>query len=189
MQWTEKDREALLAFKTHVDCDDIRFKELIKEKLLDNRFIVHVLNNKELEEADAEPDDYFNVNIKPMYMIPEIQTKTSAFLCYEVSFNEVKKYNTVIKVGQIIFYILCHKEDLIDVETGIARHDLLAALVLDQFNWTNIFGMQVHCVQDKPGVTDNDYALRTLIFEGEFVNSIAKTRDGKTRVVNSDVVR
>lgn len=189
MKWTEEDKKALLAFKENVDCDDTRFKELIKEKLLDNRFIIHVLHNKELEDSDAEIDDYFGDNIRPYFLIPETQSSTKSFICYEVSFNTEAKHNNLVKYGQIIFYILCNEKDNIDQETGIARHDLLSALILDEFNWTNIFGMQIHCVSDKPSVTDNHYATRTLVFQGEFLNSIAKTKDGKTRVVNQDVIR
>lgn len=194
MQWTEEDRKVLLAFKENIDSDEIRFKELIKQKLLNNRFIIHCLANKELEEADAEPDEYFgeHANIKPFFMVPDVQSKTATYICYEIQFDEVARYNKIIKIGQIIFYVLCHEEDIIDRDTGIARHDLLSALILDQFNWTNIFGMQIHCVSNKPSTTDSHYATRTIVFEGEFPNSIAKTPKvpgSKARVVNSDVVR
>ena len=36
--------QELLKFKTEVDNDDIRFKEIIKEKLLNNEKIIYVLN-------------------------------------------------------------------------------------------------------------------------------------------------
>lgn len=184
MSWTNEDKEALLAFKHSVDSDDIKVKEQIKKVLLDNRFIVHVLNNKELEEAEAEPDEYFYENIRPYFLIPETQTNTKNFLCYEVSYKELDRYNSLVKMLQITFYILCHQQDLRDKETGVARHDLLAALVQDQFNFTTyVGGGKLKLVSDVASVTDNDYATRTLIFEQVTDNNIVK--HGK--IINKEI--
>ena len=179
------DIKELLKFKTKVDNDDIRFKEIIKEKLLDNEKIIFVLNNKELQEADAEPDEYYGVNIMPHYLIPGTQHSAQNYICFETSFDEVARYNTVIKMGQIIFYILCEEKTAIEENTGIARQDLLGALIIEQFNWSNFFGNQIHLVSDRPSVVDNHYPCRTLIFEGKFPNSIAKTKDGVSTVINN----
>ena len=179
------DVQELLKFKTTVDNDDIRFKEIIKERLLDNEKIIYVLNNKELKKAEAGSDEYYGVNILPHYVIPGTQSKVQNYICYETSFEEVARYNTVIKVGQIIFYILCERKTAIEETTGIARQDLLGALIIEQFNWSNFFGNQIHLVSDRPSVVDNHYPCRTLIFEGKFPNSIAKTKDGKTNVINN----
>ena len=65
MEWTQADVAALQEFTTTIDSDDIKCKEQIKKILLNNRFIIHVLNNKELEEVDAEPDEYYGINILP----------------------------------------------------------------------------------------------------------------------------
>lgn len=178
MEWTEEDRKALLAFKDEVDCDDVKIKEQIKKVLLDNRFIVHVLNNKELEESDAEPEDYFGMdrNIRPAYIIPETQSSVKNFLCYEVGYRNLDRYNRLVKDLQITFYILCHEKDIIDEETGVARHDLLAALIQDQFNFTNYFGPEIMLVSDLPSVTDNSYNTRTLIFEQQTDNNVVKSR-------------
>lgn len=179
------DIRELLKFKTNVDNDDVRFKEIIKEHLLDNEKIIYVLNNKELQEAEAGPSDYYGVNIFPHYVIPGTQHNVQNYVCYETSFDEVARYNTVIKVGQIIFYILCEEKTAIEENTGIAREDLLGALIIEQFNWSNFFGQQIRLVSDRPSVVDNHYPCRTLIFEGKFPNSIAKTKDGKTMVINN----
>lgn len=189
MEWDKKDTEALLKFKENVDCDDVRFKERIKEILLDNRFIIHVLHNKELEQAEATPDDYFNTSILPYFALEDTIVDVKNVICYEIAFesNHYNK-NEIIKQCQIVFNVICDLDDIIDKETGIARHDLLSALLLDQFNWTNIFGMQIKCVSDKPSMLGANLACRTLIFKGEFADGIAKTRDGRTRVVNSDVI-
>ena len=58
MEWTEQDKQNLLSWRENIDNEDIRIKEKIKELLLGNKTLIHVLNNEELEKADAEPDDY-----------------------------------------------------------------------------------------------------------------------------------
>ena len=90
---------------------------------------------------------------------------------------------------QIIFYVLCHKNNIIDRETSLARHDLLAALITEQFNWTNIFGQKVHLISDRPTTTDTDYATRTLVFQQISENAVVKTKNGITRLANKDVVQ
>ena len=137
MLWTQEDKEILQSFKDRIDCDDIKIKEQIKTVLLKNRFIMHVLNNKDLEEADAEPDDYFGVCVIPYYIIRPTQTNVKNFLCYEINYDELDRYNRVVKKLEIVFYILCHNDTLIDEDTGIARHDLMDALIQDEFNYTN----------------------------------------------------
>lgn len=176
--FNDEDKQALIAFKTVADSDDIRFKEIIKNTLLNNRFILHVLNNQELEnDPDTVPEDYYETNIFPYYQINTTQTNVQNYICYETSFNEESRYNDMVKYGQVIFYILCEQKNVIDTETDIPKHDLLAALIMDEFNWSNIFGGQVRCVSNKPSVVDTKYACRTLIFEGRFNNSIAKTNN------------
>ena len=197
MKWTKEDRDKLLSFKQNYDSDDIRVKEKIKQLLLENRYIIHVLNNKELEENDCEPDEYFGVNILPYYIISPTQTDVENFLCFEIQYDESSSFrynkshsslNSTIKNLRIVFYILCNNKNIIDKETGIARHDLLAALIQDQFNWTNYFGPKIMLVSDVPNVVDNNYASRVLTFEQTTDNNIVKTGENGPRLINKDVV-
>lgn len=183
------DINKLLKFKEKPDNDDIRFKEIIKQKLLNNEEIIYVLNNKELQEAEAEPSEYFNVNILPYYIIAPTQSNIQNYICYEVQFSDVDNYDRVVKYGQIIFYVLCNQKENIEKTTGIARHDLLSALIIEEFAWSNCFGQHVKLVSDKPSVVDNHFATRTLIFEGDFTNSLVQTKDGKTSVINGRLRR
>lgn len=179
--------EELLQYKTVIDNDTIRFKEIIKKKLISNENIIKVLNNPELVNKGAEPDEYLNVNILPYFLIHNTQTNVQNFICYEVQFDEIARYNKIIKLCQVIFYVLCEQKNNIDEDTGIARHDLLAALIQHEFNWSQCFGQQIHLISDKPSVTDSDYATRTLIFEVELPNGIAKTTNGVTKVINNRI--
>lgn len=107
-------------------------------------------------------------------MIAPTQTEVNHYLCYEISFDEVARYNGIIKIQQVIFYVLCNEKDNIEKLTGMPRHDLIAAEVINDFQGSNDFGNQLKLVSDKPGVTDNDFCTRTLIFEQEKPNSIVK---------------
>lgn len=195
MNKTEKQEclDALLSFKGSLDSDDIKIKEKIKEILLDNKLIIYALNNKELEEEEADPEDYYGINILPYYMISPVQHNVENYLCYEVRYDMAQSYqyskshnslNPTIKTLSIIFTILCHHNNLVDKETGIARHDLLAALIQDQFNWSSEFGSKIMLVSDVPSVVDNNYACRTLSFEQTTDNNVVKTTDGIPRLIN-----
>lgn len=186
MEWTDKDKQNLLSWRKNIDNEDIRVKEKIKQILLNNKNIIHVLNNDELEKQDAEPDEYYGVNILPYYMIAPTQNNVKNYICFETSFDEQARYNGFIKIQQIIFYILSEQKDSIDNETGLARHDLLASLILDQFNWSNYFGTQIHCVSNRPSVVDTYFSCRTLIFEAETPVNVLRT-EGVPRIINNNI--
>lgn len=184
MEITNEQIQELRALKTVVDSDDIRYKEIIKKTLIENPLIIYLLNNKELEDSEADPSDYLGVNILPYYLIHPTQFNVQNFICYETEVKEVNKYNQNMKTQRIIFYVLCEEKTNIEKATGIARHDLISALIINMFNWTNLFGAQIHLVSDLPSVTDNDYATRTLIFEQSTDNNLAKTIKGNTSMLN-----
>ena len=197
MTWTQDDVRRLLLFKDKCDSDEVRIKEIIKKTLLDDKYILHVLDNKELE-ANLEDDGtgadaYFGVNILPYYNIAPTQSATSAFICYEVS-CEKNRYdkNTGQKKLNIIFYVLVDQKIITDKDTGIAKHDLLSALIQNKYNYTNYFGRNLHLVSNVPSVTDNQYSCRTLIFEQYTDDNVVKTYNMgdtfETRFANKDVV-
>ena len=180
MTWTDADRQRLLVFKNYPDCDDVKVKEKIKEVLLGDKYILHVLDNKELEpnvEDDmTNADEYFGVNILPYYLISPSQSEASNFICFEKSY-EKRRYDTdpTKKNLNIIFYLISEQKLIKDADTGIAKHDLLAALIINKFDWTNYFGKKIHLISDQPSVVDVKYACRTLIFEQISDNNLVKS--------------
>ena len=201
MNWTNKDTKALQTWINRRDSDDIRLKEIIKNELVKNKNIIHVLHNEELEVEEASPGDYYNVNILPYYNIEPTQTNVQNFICFETQWAEEPNYARnqyhyssrkklhQFKLQQIIFHILCHVSDITDQDTGIARHDLLAALIIRQFNWTNILGSKIHVVSSQPSNVDNKYISRTLIFEQFTDNELVKSNEeGVPRLANKDIV-
>ena len=184
MEWTQEDSEWLRSFRNKIDCDEIKIKEQIKQQLLNNKYIIHVLNNKELEDADAAPDEYFGINILPFYQINPTQTNVQNFICYTVGFRDERRYAPEVKTLQVTFVILAEQKNIIDKETSLARTDLLGALIQDQFNWTNIFGRKAHIVRNEESVVDTNYACRTIIFEQDTDNSLVKTRNSIPQMMN-----
>ena len=71
----------------------------------------------------------------------------------------------------------------------IPRHDLIASIIRDRFNWSNIFGMQTHLISSKESTTDNNYLVRTLVFQVVDTNGIHTTTDNKTTVNNYQLRR
>lgn len=185
MKWTKKDRDELLQYRKVLDNDNTKLKEEIKARLVGNKAIIHVLNNSELEEKDAESDDYFGVNIRPAFVIPETQTNVQNYICYETSFKETSWRNShTTKEQQIVFYVLCHEKNIIDEETGLARHDLLAALITSEFNYEIFSGGRIRLESDIPSITDSQYVTRTLTFVLSTDADLVKTRNGVTGFVN-----
>lgn len=184
MEWTNEDKEYLQSFRTSIEDDNIKLKEEIKQVLLNNKYICHVLNDTELEEADAEISDYFGHSILPYFLIPEVQHNVKNYICFETDSLEMDRYNPTVKNQQIIFYVLCEQKGNIDEETSLPRHDLLAALLIHEFNYYPFKGGKAQLVSDKPGVTDNNYATRTLTFEFKTDANIIKSVDGKNQIIN-----
>ena len=188
----------LRAYADTPDDDNIRYKEKIHDALLNNAELLYALNNEELEselfdeddnllideetgELLGEVDRYFgdNSNIRPYLFIPDTQTDVKHYVCYQVAFDELPRYQNVQKYTEITFNIFVNGKDRTDKLTGIPRHDLIASIIREKFNWSNIFGMQTHLISSKESVTDNNYLVRTLIFQITDVNSITYTPLGE----------
>ena len=196
---TKKDLlDKLRAYADNPDDDNIRYKEKIHDALLSNAELLYALNNEELEselfdednnllideetgELLGEVDRYFgdNSNIRPYLFIPETQTDVKHYVCYQVMFDELPRYPNIQKYTEITFNIFVNGKDRTDKLTGIPRHDLIASIIREKFNWSNIFGMQTHLISSKESVTDNNYLVRTLIFQITDVNSITYTPLGE----------
>ena len=184
----------LRAYADTPDDDNIKYKHIIRKALLNCPELLYALNNKELEselfdedgnllidkdtgELLGEVDRYFgdNSNIRPSLFIPDTQTTVNSYVCYQVMFDELPRYQNIYKYNEIIFNIFVNGKDRTDKLTGIPRHDLIASIIRERFNWSSIFGMQSKLISSKESITDNDYVVRTLIFQIEDTNSIVYT--------------
>lgn len=149
--------------------------------------------NEETKEYEplGEWDRYFGgtSNIRPYLFIPDTQTEVKHYICYQVSFDEMPRYQDVLKYTNVTFTIFVHGNDRNDKLTGIPRHDLIASIIRERFNWSNIFGMQTHLISSKESTTDNNYLVRTLVFQVIDTNGIVKTTNGITSTNNYQLRR
>ena len=186
--------DKLRAYAETPDDDNIKYKDIIRKALLNCPELLYALNNKELEselfdedgnllidkdtgELLGEVDRYFgdNSSIRPSLFIPDTQTTVNSYVCYQVMFDELPRYQNIYKYNEIIFNIFVNGKDRTDKLTGIPRHDLIASIIREKFNWSSIFGMQSKLISSKESTTDNNYVVRTLIFQIEDTNNIVYT--------------
>ena len=202
----------LRAYKESPDDENIQYKKKIEKALMLNPCLLYALDEKSLEselfdddgninwewneetkeyEPLGEWDRYFGgtSNIRPYLFIPDTQTEVKHYICYQVSFDEMPRYQDTLKYTNVTFTIFVHGNDRNDKLTGIPRHDLIASIIRERFNWSNIFGMQTHLISSKESTTDNNYIVRTLIFQVVDTNGIHKTTDNKTTVNNYQLRR
>ena len=195
----------LRAYADTPDDDNIRYKEKIHDALLNNAELLYALNNEELEselfdednnllideetgELLGEVDRYFgdNSNIRPYLFIPDTQTDVKHYVCYQVAFDELPRYSNIQKYTKITFNIFVNGKDRTDKLTGIPRHDLIASIIRERFNWSSIFGMQTHLISSTESVTDSNYLVRTLIFQVLDLNGIVNTPYGDETYIRNN---
>ena len=197
--------DKLRAYAETPDDDNIKYKDIIRKALLSCPELLYALNNKELEselfdedgnllidkdtgELLGEVDRYFgdNSNIRPSLFIPDTQTTVNSYICYQVMFDELPRYSNIQKYTEITFNIFVNGKDRTDKLTGIPRHDLIASIIRERFNWSSIFGMQTHLISSKESVTDNNYLVRTLIFQVLDLNGIVNTPYGNETYIRNN---
>ena len=200
----------LRAYMDTPDDDVILYKQKIKNALLSNPCLLYALDDKTLEselfdkngninwewnedtkqyEPLGEWDRYFGSDslIRPFLFIPDTQTTVKCYICYQVEFNEMPRYNNIEKYTLITFTIFVHGDDRVDKLTGIPRHDLIASIIRERFNWSSIFGMQAKLISSKESTTDNNYVCRTLTFQVLDLNGIVNTPYGQeTQIRNNE---
>ena len=202
----------LRTYKITPDDENIQYKKKIEKALMLNPCLLYALNEKSLEselfdddgninwewnedtkeyEPLGEWDRYFGgtSNIRPYLFIPDTQTEVKHYICYQVSFGEMPRYQDTLKYTNVTFTIFVHGNDGNDKLTGIPRHDLIASIIRERFNWSNIFGMQTHLVSSKESTIDNNYLVRTLVFQVVDTNGIHKTTDKKSSIMNYGIRR
>lgn len=199
----------LRVYRTTPDDDVILYKQKIKNALLSNPCLLYALNDKKLEselfdkngninwewnedtkqyEPLGEWDRYFGSNslIRPFLFIPDTQTTVKCYICYQVGFDELPRYSPIYKYTEITFTIFVHGDDRVDKLTGLQRHDLIASIIRERFNWSSIFGLQTKLVSSKESTTDNNYVVRTLVFQIYDPNSTVYTPYGENSYIRNN---
>ena len=172
------------------DCydDNERYKYKIMKMLTENQDVLWTLHNAELEktcsyidennEISLNGDAYRNVSIFNFLKIPGIQSEVKNFICFEVNDIEQPRYNDSLLIKNIIFRTVSHDDDYL-TDWGIARQDLLAAIIQSGFDWTNAFGLHIEKISDKGRIAENGYYYREFIYETTVPNNLVnKAKNG-----------
>lgn len=151
--------------------DDMSYsKQMILERLLSDSDLLETLNNPQLDIDD--PDSYFNVNIFTHLVNPNIQQEVSNFISFEVDDNSIAT-NDLFVNKTITFLVVCDEED-IKTRWGIDRHDVLAAIIKDLFNWSNLLGVHIVKSSDIADVSKIGYIYREIKFMTVSLNGLTK---------------
>lgn len=186
--------------KSHADgggeCydDNERYKYRIMKLLTENQDILWTLHNKELEEKSyttkdedgneiemLNGDTYRDVSIFNFLKIPEIQSTVKNYICFEVNDVEQPRYNKDFIIKNIIFRTVSHEDDY-KTDWGIARQDLLSAIIQSEFDWSNKFGAHIEKISDRGRIAENGYYYREFIYETTIPNNLRnKKKNGGMR--------
>lgn len=154
-----------------IDDDICTVKRLIKEKLYSDPDIIEVLNNPNLDPS--EPDSYLDVNIFDYIRLPGTITEVQNYICFDIKQNGVSDRNNHMKEQYYLFNVYSHADDIQTIY-GVSRHDLLAYLIRDIFNYSNFFGTQLVEISNTPGIMDDYWSSRAMVFKAITPNSLQK---------------
>lgn len=156
-----------------------------KSKILDllssNGDILRTLHNKELEpkvptlylpeymndsEKDREHNGYAYIDnaIYNYLRIPELQDEVKVYLCFEVNDITLPNYNENLMTRHIIFRPVCYKTET-STDYGIKRQDLLAMIIKEEFDWSNVFGPHTVLVSDQGSLSESSFYYRELVYQ------------------------
>lgn len=176
MIFDEKEKEPLLSEemkgiinrsideKNSSNLDDIfRYKYKIMQMLISNQDILHALHNDELSKGNEviNGDLYRDVCIFDFMKLPDNKTEVKNYVCFEV--NDVSSYDSLVN-KRIIFRTVSHEDDY-KTDWGISRHDLLASIIKNEFDWSNALGMHFEKESDNGYVTNDGYYYREIIYK------------------------
>ena len=165
--------------------DDIdSYKYIIMDILIKNQDILKTLHNTDFEQEDKKingllnGDLYRDVNIFNYLKIPETQSVVKNFICFEVDDIEQVRYNEILITKQITFRTVAFEDD-VKTDWGIARQDLLAMIIKNEFDWSNVFGMHISKVYDKGRISEDGYYYREIVYETTVANNLVnKAKNG-----------
>lgn len=172
--------------KRDVNIDEVAWlKQMLTKDLYSDSDIIEALHNVELQEANALPEEYRNVNIFSYLKVPDTQSVVKNFICFEVNDMEQPYNATSFIERNIVFRCISHEDD-VRTEYGIDRQDLIAMLVKDRMSWTNFMGMRISKEYDVGKIAENGYYYREIRFfvlspnamvqKGNYIQSLDKDR-------------
>lgn len=156
--------------KNNSNLDDIfRYKYKIMKMLTSNQDILHALHNDELCGKDEviNGDLYRDVCIFDFLKLPNLKDRVNNYICFEV--NDSGYGSTIEK--RIVFRTVSHKDDH-KTDWGISRQDLIASIIKNEFDWSNVFGMHLEKISDVGLIADDEFYYREIVYKTSAPNNV-----------------
>lgn len=154
------------------NCDDdiIRKKRRIKKALYSDPDIIEALNSATLDPEC--PDEYLDIHIYDYIKIPGTQDEVKNMICFDIDDINISEFNNIHKQQVITFVSIVHEDD-IKTDYNMSRHDLLAYIIKDIFNWSDFLGgTQFKLISSRTEIVDVKYYVRTQKFKSITPNSL-----------------
>ena len=154
--------------------DDIaRFKYKVMQELTSNPDVLRTLHNNYLEEKISDWDHpngdmYRDVNIFDFMKLPSLKGEIFNYICFEVS--TTNSYSEDFVVTNLYFRTVSHVRDM-KTDWGMQRHDLLALIIKDQFDWSKVFGMTLVKMSDVGKIGEDDFYYREIVYQSVLPNN------------------
>jgi hypothetical protein len=147
--------------------DVIKDKNKVMNKLLEIPDVYTVINNPDITSATAMK----NVNIFSRMKIPNTTLTVKNYICFDYS-SKLYQSDKIFKTVYINIACICNgsKENI--MTSWGNRHDLLAGIIIDAFNWSDFLGFELELVSDVESILEGDYYCRTLQFKNTTTNSL-----------------
>lgn len=155
--------------KNNSNIDDIfRYKYKIMKMLTSNQDILRTLHNDKLAGKDEviNGDLYRDVCIFDFLKLPDLKDEVKNYICFEI--NDTCFGDMVEK--RIVFRTVSHKDDH-KTDWGISRQDLLASILKNEFDWTNVFGMHLEKERDSGSIADDEFYYREIVYKTKTSNN------------------
>lgn len=147
--------------------DVIKYKNKIMNKLCSIPDIVTLINNPEITIANS--DKLKDVNIFSYMKIPNAIISVKNYICFDFNARS-SSYNDLYKNINISISAICHESEIKTVWGN--RYDVLGGVILENFNWSNLLGLELELYSDTESILEREYHVRTLQFKNLALNSL-----------------
>ena len=150
--------------------DDVfRYKYRIMKSLLSCEDLLRAIHEEGLsDKAHLNGEDFKDVCIFDYLRLPELQSETSNFVCFEINTSSGDDRNLFVTL--VVRVVASTMDNVTD--WGINRQDLMAMIVSEQLDWKYVFGGQTfYKTSDTAGYHDKGFYFRDLVYQGVVANN------------------
>ena len=145
-------------------------KAEIKQILSQDTKLLSLLDNP--SASTDKPDAYWGQNLFPYFKEPAADDTASNTISVLIQDTRPEETGRLKKKQTIQFYIACREATVLTDEGP--RHDLLACLIRDHFQWRDFHGAQLILSKNKEGRSPGGLLFRKLSFSTIRPNSLTK---------------